>query len=155
MVRVASLLIVVAHLGVASTPCAEAMRGAGVPMRDANLAQHEHAAALPSNHAVHHVGHPNPAEHAHHHHEIRPAADRAEVEPKVAVVLHELRAPCPCGCGEHTSSPGTTTSPRLGFALFPPEPVRLLETPPSVYAPAAYWMPTPRPDSFAHIPIFS
>ena len=154
MYRAVSLLVVLAHLGVASTPCVERVRGLDLP---ATGPQHAQSASAPTHQrAQHDAGHPDPSEHAHHRHPDQAApADAAEVEPKLALVLHELRALCLCGCGKHSQSPGTTTSPRVGFALFPPGPARLLEAFPCVDAPAADRMPPPRADPLDHIPIFS
>jgi hypothetical protein len=83
------VLLCLAHLGAALTPCPpRAAPGAG----DAVAQAHAEAAA-----AARSAG----AEDAHPCHEVAPA--------------HALSAPCPCGCGER-SAPSPSAA-RLGFAL--------------------------------------
>jgi len=104
-------------------------------------------------------GHPSPAPeaaHAHHHagHQSEPATV-SKPWPEPAVADLQLRAPCMCGCGEGANSAGTTTSPRIGFALLSPDPQRLPEVTHSFGWPTVDRVPVPLSDAFDHVPIFS
>jgi hypothetical protein len=194
MYRAVSMLVVLAHFGVASTPCFETgsgldpllaaanrdTRSAAVQTAGQDERRDHHAApmavAAPANAAdhsrhAHHAAAPPAAEatpqvdeHAQHRHgasahtePVQAEVVQAKAEPEMSsdedVAVAELRAPCMCGCGKGADSPGTTSSPRLGFALFPSSPVLLPDAPASAEAPAVYRMPALLADSFDHVPI--
>lgn len=161
MFRAVSLMVVLAHLSVAMAPPCEASLG---PEQLPTIL------AVSEGHAMHQALAPpvveepaRPAEHAHHQHGDRgersshsPAQAPAEVETATTatgVIGIVVRAVCLCGCSTNTNSPGTTTSPRLGFALFPPTPPRLGEPLLSVDVQWATPIPAPLPDALDHVPI--
>ena len=90
-----------------------------------------------------------PAQDAHHRH-----ANAHSPEPK-AVEAHpyELRAPCLCGCTKAGGVSTSASSPRIGFALFPPKPAPLPEITPRPSEVAGKVMPGRLPDSLDHVPI--
>lgn len=94
------------------------------------------------------------AAHAHHDHGDRPDAGVAS-PPDSEVAGLQLRAKCTCGCSKGAASAGTTTSPRVGFALLSAPPERLLEIAP----PFDVWLiervPASQADAFDHVPILS
>lgn len=155
MFRAVALMVLLAHLGVAMAPRCEAGFG---PERFSTLATTDGPAA-------HHASAPLVEEktrrigHAHHHHgddsSHAAAQPRTEVEAATAtrVIRTTFRAVCLCGCSTNTNSPGTTTSPRLGFALFPPVPPRLVEAEPVVDVQRVTPVPAPLADALDHIPI--
>ena len=161
MFRAISLMVVLAHLGVATAPPCEAAfepeRLLMLAMSDGQSTHHAFAPAVEEE--------TRPAEHAHHQHgdhgdDSSHATDQgpAKVEAATAatrVIGTVFRAVCLCGCSTNTNSPGTTTSPRLGFALFPPAPPRLGEPEPSVDVQWATPVPAPLPDALDHVPIFA
>jgi hypothetical protein len=163
MFRAISLMVVLAHLGVAMAPPCEAKLG---PERLPMLAMTDdqsmhHAFAPPVEEETRPAGH---AHHQHAHHQNSDHADdsshaAAQAPAEVAlstatrVIRAAFRAVCLCGCSTNTNSPGTTTSPRLGFALFPPAPPRLGEPEPSVDVQWATPVPAPLPDALDHVPI--
>jgi len=168
MYRAISLLVVLAHLGVASTPCFEsaagldpllAIGGGGTGPAPVQSSEQDerfahHAAAVAIEGETKSTADADP--HAHHQHGDSMQAESevmAEPDEEVTIALHELRAPCLCGCSRNNDSAGSTTSPRLGFALFPAAPELLPEVARSVDATAAYGMPAPLADSFDHVPI--
>ncbi len=161
MFRAVSLMIVLAHLGVAMAPPCEAKIGSErLPML-----------AMTDDQSTHHAFPPpienetRPAEHKHHQHGAQgdessdaptQAPDEVETAPTATRVIGiVVRAVCLCGCSTNTNSPGTATSPRLGFALFPPAPPRLGEREPSVDVQWATPVPAPLPDALDHVPIFA
>jgi len=171
MPRVVSLLVVLAHLGVASIPCIEAE--AGLEMLISSGTRQDHSLSAP---AVAKIAHNAPehattsdARHGGHHQPAQPATKNAahngnqhatmqhgrSQQTNVDVVLVEMRAPCLCGCSKSANSPGTTSSPRLGFALFPPKPASLPELAPSSRAAEIGPMPSPLADVLEHVPIIS
>lgn len=160
MFRAVSLMVVLAHLGVTMAQPCEAKFG---PERRPNPAMTDdqsmhHAVASPVVEAE-----TRSAEHAHHQHgdhgeESFHASAQVPAEVEAAttatrVISIVVRAVCLCGCSTNTNSPGTTTSPRLGFALFPPAPPRLGEAEPSVDVQRATPVPAPLPDALDHVPI--
>ena len=161
MFRAVSLMVVLAHLGVAVAPPCEAKFG---PERLPAL-------AMTDGQSTHHAFPPpveeetRPAEHAHHQHGAQgdessdaptQAPDEVETAPTATRVIGiVVRAVCLCGCSSNTNAPGTTTSPRLGFALFPPPPPRLSERGPSVDLQRATPEPAPLGDALDHVPIFA
>jgi hypothetical protein len=161
MFRAISLIVVLVHLGVAVAPPCEAKYG---PERLPML-------AMTDGQSTHHAFRPpveeetRPAEsahhqHGHHGHESSHALNRAPAEVEAATTARRVinivvRAVCLCGCSTNTNAPGTTTSPRLGFALFPPAPPRLGEPEPFVDVPWATPVPAPLPDVLDHVPIFA
>ena len=154
MSRVVTLLIVLAHLGVASIPCFDAEGEGAVPvMAGAHDSHHALVQPAPMDEAL--ADGRDVDAHAHHRHGDQAEPQVAEVEPQRVVVLHELRASCLCGCSKRPDSPGTTTSSRLGFALLPPEPTRLIENLPLVDAPPRSRLPAPPADLLDHVPIYS
>jgi hypothetical protein len=130
MYRVVSLLVVLAHLGVASTPCFET--GVGFDRLLASADRDSRLAAAPFTGQDEHATHP---------------AAAAAVKGAHA----ELRSTCICGGSKGTDSAGT--SPRLGFALIPADPAVLPDAVASVEAPATYGMPALLADPFDHVPI--
>ena len=161
MFRAISLMVVLAHLGVAVAPPCEAEFGPErlplLAMTDGQSPHHAFAQAVEEE--------ARPSEHAHHKHGARgdessPAPAQAPDEVETAttatgVIGIVIRAVCLCGCSTNTNSPGTTTSPRLGFALFPPPPPRLSERGPSVDLQRATPVPAPLGDALDHVPIFA
>lgn len=161
MFRAISLMVVLAHLGVAMAPPCEAEFGPErlpmLAMTDGRSAHHAFAPAVEEE--------TRPTEHAHHQHGARgdesshaPTQAPDEIETATTatgVIGIVVRAVCLCGCSTNTSSPGTTTSPRLGFALFPPAPPRLGEGEPFVDVQWATPVPAPLPDALDHVPIFA
>jgi hypothetical protein len=153
MFRAVSLIVVLAHLGVAMAPPCEANFGSErLPMSAMTDGQSTHHAFAPPVEEE-----TRPAELAHHQHgDHGPTQAPAEVETAmtatrvISIVVHAV---CLCGCSTNTNSPGTTTSPRLGFALFPPAPPRLGEPEPSVDVQWATPVPAPLPDALDHVPI--
>jgi len=159
MFRAVSLMVVLAHLGVAMAPPCEAKFG---PERLPML-------AMTDGQSTHHSFPPpveeetRPAEHAHHQHgdhgdESSHASAQAPAEVEAAttatrVISIVVRAVCLCGCSTNTNAPGTTTSPRLGFALFPPPPPRLSERESFVDVQWATPVPAPLGDALDHVPI--
>ena len=162
MFRAVSLMVVLAHLGVAVAPPCETEFGSErlpvLAMTDGQSAHHVFAPAVEQETRA--------TQHAHHQHGAQgddsshvPAAQgHDEVETTMTatgVIGIVVRAVCLCGCSTNTNSPGTTTSPRLGFALFPPPPPRLGEPQPSVDVQWATPVPAPLPDGLDHVPIFA
>ncbi len=90
-----------------------------------------------------------PAEDAHHRHASNhpPELEAVEVHP------YELRAPCLCGCTKAGGVSTSPSSPRIGFALFPPKPAPLPEITPRPSEVAGKVMPGRLPDSLDHVPI--
>jgi len=155
MQRAVSLLIVLAHVCVITIPCFDA---------DLGLDTFQ-TRALPQPHAV--VQQPAPSASHHAHHSPAPASAHAQhggghhrnlatpSKPHVKVAGLELRAQCKCGCSKTTNSTGTTTSPRVGFALLAPEPIRFAERVPSFDVASTRRWPVPIASAFDHVPILS
>ena len=160
MFRAVALMVVLAHLGVTSAPGCETEFG---PERLPILAM----TAMTDGHAMHHASEQpvaeatRPVERAHHHGDDSshaatpptPASAEGEAATATRVIRNVLRAVCLCGCSKNTNSPGTTTSPRLGFALFPSAPPRLVEVELSVDVDRATPAPGLLADAFDHVPI--
>lgn len=154
MFRALAMMVVLTHLGVTSVPSCDAgsepSRLPVIALSDAQTAHHAPAPLVEDE--------TRPAEHEHHHHDASHAAAqaRAEIEAKreAQLVRSEISAVCLCGCSTNTNSPGTTTSPRLGFALFPPAPPRLVEAVPPIGVQREIPPPTAVPDALDHVPIF-
>jgi hypothetical protein len=171
MLRAVSFLVVLAHLSVASIPCVGAGTAEKTPIPVGASQIHHPPAAQPlqpvakNAHPDHHDSDtPNsPAQHAaaggdrnHADHTDHAAARedlRAQIATDAESVLAELHAPCPCGCSKSTNSPGTTSSPRLGFVLFPPRPIPLPEATPSFIVAEVDPMPAAPEAPLDHIPI--
>jgi hypothetical protein len=158
MFRALALMVVLTHLGVVSAPCCDARfepdRFSILARSDAQVAHHPPAPPVEEE--------TRPAEpaHDHHVHDGRDASHattqaRANVEApgEAQLTRTEIRAVCLCGCSTNTNSPGTTTSPRLGFALFPPAPPRLVEAEPSTGVQLEIPLPAAVPDTLDHVPI--
>ena len=155
MLRALAMLVVLTHLGVASAPCCDAgfesPRLLVFALPDAQAARHPPAPSVEEE--------TRPAEHAHHRHghDASHAATQARANVASAreaqLTRIEIRAICLCGCSTNTNSPGTTTSPRLGFALFPSAPPRLVEAEPSIGVQREIPPPTAVPDTLDHVPI--
>jgi hypothetical protein len=88
-------------------------------------------------------------DHAHHRH----AANHSPQPQAVEAHPYELRAPCLCGCTKSGTTSTTPSSPRIGFALFPPKPLQLPEIAPRPDEVADALLPGPLPDSLDHVPI--
>ena len=153
MFRVLAMMVVLTHLGVTSVPsCDAGFEPSRLPVFALSDAQ-----------APHHPPPPlveeetRPAEHEHHHHDASHATAQAradvEAEREAQLIRSEIRPVCLCGCSTNTNSPGTTTSPRLGFALFPPAPPRFVEAEPSIGVQREIPPPTAVPDTLDHVPI--
>lgn len=153
MYRAFSLLVVLAHLSVASTPCFETEYAQTQLSMTGDWSTHPAAAARGQEEPqpAEHAHHRSTDEHAHHQQGDHPSHSVAEAR----VVLHELRAPCMCGCGSKSQSPGATTSLRLGFALFPAKSPSLATAESPLGVPATIRLPAPLADSLDHVPIFS
>ena len=166
MHRLLSLMVVLAHLGVASVPCVEveitsvqrAVIGGGathsLPV----------APARDSAHAGGHGRHAHPAEHAraahdgHSSHSSHAAADvpsKVEATSRMGLAEHELRAPCLCGCSQRSNRASTTTPQPPAFAPLPAEPPRLVVVVPPVVEGAPSPWPRLRLDPPEHVPIAS
>ncbi len=155
MFRALALMVVLTHLGVVSAPyCDAGFESQRFPILALSDAQTVHHPSTPSV-----EDETRPAEHAHHQHghdaSHAVAQPRAEIEAarEVRVIRTEIRAVCLCGCSTNTNSPGTTTSPRLGFALFPSAPPRLLEAEPPTGLQRETPFPAVVPDTLDHVPI--
>jgi len=166
MQRLVSLMVVLAHLGVATVPCAEAATTAAKRTVIGGRASH-HLPASPGAEGAHTGGHAStarehPAEHAHAQHGgASPQAAEghaphdAEATPRVRGDQPELRAPCLCGCSKRSNSPGTTTPQPPSFAPPAPDPPRLvIAIPPVGEAAPAPWPISPA-DVIDHVPIVS
>jgi hypothetical protein len=166
MYRILSLMVALAHVGVASIPCVEVEIVSAQPAAIGGRATHSMPAeaAQESAHAGGHASHRHPAEHAqavqdrhaaHASHAVADAPSNAEVTPRVAAAAHELRAPCLCGCSQRSNSASTTTPQPPSFAPFPPEPPRLVAAIPTVDERAPGPWPVSPVDPPEHVPIAS
>ena len=139
MLRTLAFLVILTHLSVVSIPCVGTGSEVDVATSKGTPPSHHHAAlGMDHDHADRRGV------------EMTPASSSMAAK---AVVPPELRAPCLCGCSESSNLPGTTTSSRLGFALFPPRPTPLPEPIPSQTAAEIDLMPVPVADPLDHVPI--
>ncbi|MCP4037490.1 MAG: hypothetical protein GY733_11180 [bacterium] len=159
MHRAISLFVVLAHFAVVSTPCFEA---------ESSRLQPPSVAATRATHPVPAVQVEAKAQHAHHriedarahaHHggdssgTVREATAEIEIATDTREVAHQLRALCLCGCDKNADSPGTTSSPRLGFALMPTDAPGLTEATPPHGTTSIPPVPAPLAKVFDHVPI--
>jgi len=176
MHRLLSLMIVLAHLGVASIPCVEIEVASSmqrltiggrathsmpsVPARKSADAGGHTSQAHPAGHAQGaHASHASHAAAATPHTADAASAmagpSAAEATSHGVVAESELSAPCRCGCSERSNAASTTTPQPPTFAPLPPEAPRLVLTIRPVVEPAPGPWPRSIIDPPEHVPIAS
>ncbi len=124
------LLVAVAHLGVVAIPCATGE----VVARVAAAVDHQR-------------------DHSRHHGASTQHAHSGDVVAEQAPARLALSAPCLCGCDKPGPVATPTSSPRIGFALFPAKPAEFPAAEPTHHSGSVDVMPELIPHPLEHIPI--